>query len=76
VAPLPALGPLHLAAICLVLAAVTAVIPAAPSHDPWSWIVWGREVMAGDLQTAGGVSWKPLPVLFTAPFSVFGDTGR
>jgi len=49
------------------------VIPAAPSYDPWSWIVWGREVVAGDLSTIGAVSWKPLPVLLTTPFSLFGD---
>ena len=25
------------------------------------------------LNTVDGPSWKPLPVLFTAPFSLFGD---
>ena len=72
-ARLPAVGAFGLASLCLVLAVATALIPAGPSYDPWSWIVWGREVMEGDLQTTGAVSWKPLPVLFTAPFSLFGD---
>jgi len=60
VVPLPALGPLQLAAICLVLAAVTAVIPAAPSYDPWSWIVWGREVIAAVILRARLLKGEPL----------------
>ncbi|MFL5859290.1 MAG: hypothetical protein ACJ780_00690, partial [Solirubrobacteraceae bacterium] len=31
--------------VCVVLGALSAVIlPTVPSYDPWSWIVWGREV--------------------------------
>ena len=61
-------------ALCLGLSALSVLIaPGAPSYDPWSWLVWGREILDGDLQTERGPSWKPLPVLFTAPFSVFGD---
>lgn len=58
---------------CLALAALTLTLPSVPSYDPWAWLVWGREVLAGDLHTATGPSWKPLPILFTAPFSLFGD---
>jgi hypothetical protein len=61
------------AAACVALAAATLLLPASPSFDPWAWIVWGREVLQGDLVTETGPSWKPLPVLFTAPFSLFGD---
>ena len=61
------------AAGCLGLGVLSLALPSAPSYDPWSWIVWGREVMGGNLDTTGAVSWKPLPVLFTAPFSLFGD---
>jgi hypothetical protein len=60
---------------CAVAAAVSAaVLPTVPSYDPWSWIVWGREVVDPHLSFAvgGGPSWKPLPVLFTTVFGVFG----
>src|SRR6185503_614039 len=46
---------------------------SAPTYDPWSWILWGREVLHGDLVTLEGPSWKPFPVLFTTPFALFGD---
>ena len=60
---------------CLALAALSLLAPSSPSYDPFAWIMWGRELV-GAGQTfgvAGGPSWKPLPVLFTAPFSLFGD---
>jgi hypothetical protein len=57
---------------CLALAALSLLLPSAPTYDPWAWLVWGREVVHLDLSTVGGPSWKPLPVLFTAPFSLFG----
>src|SRR4051795_5718845 len=65
-------GTLLLVVGCLVLAALSLLLPSSPTYDPWAWIVWGREVMHLDLSTVGGPSWKPLPVLFTAPFSLFG----
>lgn len=58
---------------CLALAALSLLLPSTPSYDPWAWIVWGREVAALELDTRFGPSWKPLPVLFTTPFSLFGD---
>jgi len=58
---------------CLALAALSLLEPGSPTYDPWAWLIWGREVVHLDLSTVGGPSWKPLPVLFTAPFSVFGD---
>jgi len=60
-------------AACLALAALSLVAPSTPSYDPWAWLVWGREVAALGLDTRFGPSWKPLPVLFTTPFSVFGE---
>jgi hypothetical protein len=59
--------------VCLVLAAITLALPSTPTYDPWAWILWGREITHLDLVTAGGPSWKPLPILFTIPFSVTGD---
>src|SRR3954453_3157895 len=58
---------------CVALAALSLILPSPPGKDPWSWIIWGREVAHLDLDTNSGSSWKPLPVLFTTVFSVFGD---
>ena len=61
-----------LAAVALALAALTLLYPSTPTYDPWAWIIWGREIAHVDLQTTGGPSWKPLPVIFTTVFSLFG----
>lgn len=60
---------------CLALAALSLLLPSVPTTDPWGWIVWGRELAHGSLNTAigGAPSWKPLPVLFTAPLSLSGS---
>jgi hypothetical protein len=34
--------------------------------------VWGREIIHVNLQTTGGPTWKPLPVVFTTVFALFG----
>lgn len=60
---------------CAILAALSAaVLPTVPSYDPWSWVVWGREVSDPHLSfiVNGGPSWKPLPVMFTTVFGLFG----
>ncbi len=43
-----------------------------PGFDPYGWLVWGRQTVAGNLNTNAAPSWKPLPYLFTAPYGVFG----
>ena len=60
---------------CLALAALSLLMVSAPTYDPWSWIIWGREITQWDLVTTTGPSWKPLPVLFTTPFALAGDDG-
>lgn len=62
-----------LAAAALALGALTLLYPSTPTYDPWAWIIWGREIAHFDLQTTGGPSWKPFPVIFTTVFSLFGD---
>ncbi len=57
---------------CLALSAASLLFPSTPTYDPWAWIMWGREIADFDLVTTGGPSWKPLPVLFTTPFSLLG----
>jgi len=61
-----------LAAIALVIAALSLLIPSTPSYDPWSWLGWGREIVHLKLHTTGGPTWKPLPVVFTTLFAPFG----
>jgi hypothetical protein len=60
-----------------VLAGISAaVLPTVASYDPWAWISWGREVVDPHLSFAisGGPSWKPLPVMFTTVWALFGST--
>src|ERR1700761_1235069 len=62
--------------ICIVLAAISAaVLPTVPSYDPWSWIVWGREITDPHISfvISGGPSWKPLPFVFTTVWGAFGN---
>jgi hypothetical protein len=56
----------------LALAALSILYPSTPSYDPWGWLLWGRQILHLDLNTVAGNSFKPLPVLFTAPFALFG----
>lgn len=70
-----ATGPdLRLALVCcLALATASLALPSAPGYDPWAWLVWGREVAALGLDTGGGPSWKPLPVVLTTVLAAVGD---
>ena len=61
-----------LGAAALLIGALSLLVPSTPSYDPWAWLVWGREIVHINLQTTGGPSWKPLPVLFTTVFALFG----
>ena len=45
-----------------------------PDFDPTAWLIWGEQLSNGELRTLGGPSWKPLPVLFTTPLALLGDT--
>ena len=47
-------------------------LPSEPSYDPWAWLVWGRELGNGTLDTAGGPSWKPGSVAVTVPLAPLG----
>jgi hypothetical protein len=62
-----------LAVVALLIGVLSLLIPSTPSYDPWAWIVWGREIVHLKLHTTGGPSWKPLPMLFTVPFALFGN---
>ena len=63
-----------LVAVCLGLAAISLTLRVSVGEgDPWGWLVWGYELPRGPLDTSAGPAWKPLPVVFTTPFSLFGD---
>jgi hypothetical protein len=60
--------------LSLLLAVLTAIVwPTIPSYDPFSWVVWGREVTDPQIGffVGGGPSWKPLPFLFTTVYGPF-----
>ncbi|HKO39445.1 MAG TPA: hypothetical protein VJU14_13860 [Solirubrobacterales bacterium] len=67
------LGPRWAVATALALAAASLALPFFPVYDPWAWLIWGRGLAGGGLETAAGPSWKPLPVLIDAPLSLLGD---
>ncbi len=48
---------------CVFVAAAALVLPINVTYDGWGWLVWGREITHGTLDTTGGPSWKPLPVI-------------
>jgi hypothetical protein len=60
------------AAISFAAAVVTLLVPAANGYDPWAWLVWGGEISQGTLDTTGGPSWKPLPVVGTVVLAPLG----
>jgi hypothetical protein len=65
---------LGMAGVCLVVGALSRLVPSTPSYDPWSWLLWSRQIVHGHLViTTGGTSWKPLPMIFTIPFALFGN---
>lgn len=61
-------------AVALV-AALSLPFGFALAFDASAWVVWGRELWSLDLDTGAGPSWKPLPLLVTAPFALLGDVG-
>lgn len=61
-------------AACAALAVVsTLVVAAAPTYDPWAWLLWGREVIDGRLSTAEGPAFKPLAVMLCAALAPLGS---
>jgi hypothetical protein len=65
-----------LIAACLGLAGVSLLLPSEPSYDPLAWLIWGRELAHLQLDTSGGPSWKPLPVVLTTLFAPLGEVDR
>jgi hypothetical protein len=59
-------------AVIIVSAAIVRVTNTRPGYDPYGWLIWGYQTLHGSLDLGGAPSWKPLPLLFTIPFSLFG----
>jgi hypothetical protein len=58
---------------CVAAAALSLLVVApAPSYDPWSWLLWGREIAGGELHTGEGPAFKPLPVAVCTVLSLLG----
>ena len=61
------------AAVVLIVALVIVLwAKVRPGYDPYGWLVWGKLSIHLKLDTNGAPSWKPLPFLFTVPFSLAG----
>jgi hypothetical protein len=56
----------------LAVGALSLLLPSTPSYDPWAWLIWGREIAGGELDTTAGPAWKPLPVAFGVLLAPFG----
>jgi hypothetical protein len=61
---------------CAALAAFSLLFARQATYDPTAWLIWGREIVHGDLSTTAGPSWKPLPILVTAPTALLGDAAQ
>ena len=65
--------PRHIAIGIGVVAVSLLIIEPAPGYDGWTWLLWGREVAGGELDTRGGPAFKPLPVALCALVAPLGD---
>jgi hypothetical protein len=59
-------------AAAVVLGAASLAVAHPLGYDAWSWMVWARELLHGDVHTAGGPAIKALPVIVMAPFTPLG----
>jgi len=55
-----------------VIAALSLPFGFALAFDASAWVVWGRELWSLSIDTGAGPSWKPLPLVVTAPFAPLG----
>ena len=61
-------GSVALAALSLL------VLPRGIAYDPWSWLIWGREILHGNLDTRlAATSVKPLAIALDTFFAIFGS---
>jgi hypothetical protein len=60
---------------CVVLAGLSLVVlPREIAYDPWSWLIWGREMLHLDLDTRdAATAVKPLPIFIDTLLAVTGS---
>lgn len=58
--------------LIVVSAIIVRVTNTRPGYDPYGWLIWGYQTLHGSLDLGGAPSWKPLPLLFTIPYALFG----
>ena len=65
----------HLALASVALAGLSLfLLPGSLAYDPWSWLIWGREVIHLDLNTRGAATAvKPLPIGLDTLFALTGS---
>lgn len=56
----------------MLLAVASLLGPSVLNSDPWGWVIWGREIDHGQLNTVGYPSWKPLAGAVTALLNLLG----
>ena len=64
---------LAIVGLALIAGAVSLRLPTTPNYDPWVWVIWGREIVHGQLSTTGGPTLKPLALVFTTIVAPFGS---
>jgi hypothetical protein len=57
--------------LALLVAGISLLLTHAIGNDPEAWIVWAREAAGPGILQTSGPSWKPLPVILIAPFTLF-----
>jgi hypothetical protein len=65
-------GPAGWPLVAVAVGALSLAVPATMGYDAWAWMVWARELAHLDLDSTGGPSFKPLPVIVAAPLTVLG----
>ncbi|MHB8692441.1 MAG: hypothetical protein ACYDHH_14470 [Solirubrobacteraceae bacterium] len=58
--------------VIAVSAAIVRLSHSRPGYDPYGWMIWGYQTLHLHLDLGGAPSWKPMPLLFTVPFALFG----
>jgi hypothetical protein len=64
--------PWVLVTVLVLLASIAFVVltRVRPAYDAYGWLVWGHQAVHLNLDLNSAPSWKPLPFLFTLPYSV------
>lgn len=60
--------------LIIVSAVIVRATNTRPGYDPYGWLIWGYQTLHLHLDLGGAPSWKPLPLLFTVPYSLFGHS--